>query len=194
MKAAQRIGGGATELAVHLGKGNPPHGHDPRGVWAVLFNQAVTDTGSIQGGFALPIWAPTWDAEAMPKTGRDSVIRSQLVDCLVICNFTAVGLRMMTEGLSAATGWEFSPADGLLVGERTVNLFRLFNIRQGLVPELETASARLMQPPADGPNAGKTLAPEFDRMLRGYYREMGWDENTGKPLAETLERLGITER
>jgi aldehyde:ferredoxin oxidoreductase len=40
---------------------------------------------------------------------------------------------------------------------------------------------------------GKTLAPHFDGMLRGYYREMGWDERTGKPLGETLERLGITE-
>ena len=78
--------------------------------------------------------------------------------------------------------------------QKTVNLFRLFNIRQGLVPEQETASARLMEAPADGPNEGKTLAPEFDRMLRGYYREMGWDETTGKPLTETLERLGITER
>jgi aldehyde:ferredoxin oxidoreductase len=30
-------------------------------------------------------------------------------------------------------------------------------------------------------------------MLDDYYRQMGWDEKTGKPLPETLERLGLGE-
>jgi aldehyde:ferredoxin oxidoreductase len=28
-------------------------------------------------------------------------------------------------------------------------------------------------------------------MLRTYYRGMGWDPHSGRPLPETLERLGI---
>jgi aldehyde:ferredoxin oxidoreductase len=28
-------------------------------------------------------------------------------------------------------------------------------------------------------------------MLRNYYQKMGWDPETGKPLAETLEKLDL---
>jgi aldehyde:ferredoxin oxidoreductase len=30
-------------------------------------------------------------------------------------------------------------------------------------------------------------------MVQNYYRLMGWDENTGKPLPETLEMLDLGE-
>jgi aldehyde:ferredoxin oxidoreductase len=187
MKAAQRIGGDAPGLAVHMGKGNPPHGHDPRGIWGVLIDQAVTDTASLQGGVTMPMWDP----EAIPKAERDSVIRSQFLDCLIICFFTAGGLRTVTEGLNCVTGRSLDIGGYLQVGERTINLFRLFNVREGLTPSLDTASARLLEAPVDGPNEGKALAPHFDEIVRGYYREMGWDEDTGKPLPATLDRLGI---
>jgi aldehyde:ferredoxin oxidoreductase len=30
-------------------------------------------------------------------------------------------------------------------------------------------------------------------MVENYYRLMGWDPKTGKPLPETLEKLGLRE-
>jgi aldehyde:ferredoxin oxidoreductase len=33
----------------------------------------------------------------------------------------------------------------------------------------------------------------MDRLLADYYRVRGWDERTGKPLPETLQRLGLPE-
>jgi aldehyde:ferredoxin oxidoreductase len=30
-------------------------------------------------------------------------------------------------------------------------------------------------------------------MIRNYYGLMGWDEQTGKPLPQTLEKLGLAE-
>jgi aldehyde:ferredoxin oxidoreductase len=100
---------------------------------------------------------------------------------------------VVSEGLSAVTGRELTPGDCLLVGERTINLYRLFNVREGLTPGLDTVSSRLMEAPVDGPNKGRALAPHLDQIVRGYYREMGWDEDTGKPLPETLARLGIEQ-
>jgi len=189
MKAAQRIGGEAPKLAVHFGKGNAPHAHDPRGVWGILLSQTVGDTASVQGGVTAPLWEP----ETLCKAERDSALRSQFLDCLVICHFTAGGLKVVSEGLSAVTGRELTPGDCLLVGERTMNLYRLFNVREGLTPGLDTVSSRLMEAPVDGPNKGRALAPHLDQIVRGYYREMGWDEDTGKPLPETLARLGIEQ-
>jgi aldehyde:ferredoxin oxidoreductase len=187
MKAAERIGGDAPKLAVHMGKGNAPHAHDPRGVWGVLVDQAVTDTASLQGGVLMPLWDP----EAVAKAERDSVIRSQFLDSLVICHFTAGGLKTVAEGLECVTGLGLDIAACLLGGERTINLFRLFNIREGLTPSCDTASPRLLEAPVDGPNKGRVLGPLIDQAVRAYYREMGWDEDTGRPLPATLEGLGI---
>jgi aldehyde:ferredoxin oxidoreductase len=33
--------------------------------------------------------------------------------------------------------------------------------------------------------------PHWDKMLRNYYKLMGWDEKTGKPLPQTLKDLDL---
>jgi aldehyde:ferredoxin oxidoreductase len=33
--------------------------------------------------------------------------------------------------------------------------------------------------------------PHWESLRRNYYQQMGWDAETGKPLPETLERLGL---
>jgi aldehyde:ferredoxin oxidoreductase len=42
-----------------------------------------------------------------------------------------------------------------------------------------------------GPSAGEVV--ELDQMLTEYYDMRGWDQETGLPLKETLERLGLNE-
>jgi aldehyde:ferredoxin oxidoreductase len=34
---------------------------------------------------------------------------------------------------------------------------------------------------------------KWDWMLENYYTLMGWDPKTGKPLPETLKKLGLEE-
>ena len=34
---------------------------------------------------------------------------------------------------------------------------------------------------------------KWPEMVQGYYRLMGWDEKTGQPLPETMEKLGLGE-
>jgi aldehyde:ferredoxin oxidoreductase len=43
----------------------------------------------------------------------------------------------------------------------------------------------------DGPNKGKGIMVHFDDMRRSYYKQMGWDENTGVPLPDTLKKLDL---
>ena len=33
--------------------------------------------------------------------------------------------------------------------------------------------------------------PHWEYMRRNYYEQMGWDSETGKPLPETLRKLGL---
>jgi aldehyde:ferredoxin oxidoreductase len=43
----------------------------------------------------------------------------------------------------------------------------------------------------DGPINGTGIMPHWDEMLRNYYTLMGWDPETGIPIRETLENLGL---
>jgi aldehyde:ferredoxin oxidoreductase len=35
--------------------------------------------------------------------------------------------------------------------------------------------------------------PHWDSMVDAYYKRMGWDRETGKPLPETLQNLGLDD-
>jgi len=56
---------------------------------------------------------------------------------------------------------------------------------------MDRPSARYGSTPVDGPSEGKSIIPHWEEMLRNYYRQMGWDTETGKPLPETLNKLGL---
>jgi aldehyde:ferredoxin oxidoreductase len=56
---------------------------------------------------------------------------------------------------------------------------------------MEAPSERYASAILKGPSKGKTLLPVWEQALRQYYRNMGWDEKTGKPLPETLKRFGL---
>ena len=45
--------------------------------------------------------------------------------------------------------------------------------------------------PVDGPARGKDVMQKWSLMLENYYTLMGWDPETGKPLPETLHKLGL---
>ena len=99
--------------------------------------------------------------------------------------------KLLTQVLSAATGWDFTLDEAMEVGRRTVNLLRVFNIRHGLTPDQETPTPRYGSAPADGPAKGKSIMPHWEYMRRNYYAQMGWDGETGKPRPETLRKLGL---
>ena len=93
--------------------------------------------------------------------------------------------------INAATGWDFTWEEAVQVGLRAVNLLRAFYIHHGYTPEVEAPSPRYGSALPDGPSKGIGIAPVWDEMVDIYYREMGWDRATGRPLPETLQRLDL---
>jgi aldehyde:ferredoxin oxidoreductase len=79
------------------------------------------------------------------------------------------------------------------VGRRIVNQLRVFNLRHGLSKEIEAPSVRYGSTPTDGAAKGISIMPHWDSIRRNYYQHMGWDPETGKPLPETLKKLGLAE-
>jgi aldehyde:ferredoxin oxidoreductase len=93
--------------------------------------------------------------------------------------------------LKIHNGLDMTEADLQVIGERIVNLNRLFNARLGITRKDDCLPERLTKEKAPlGPSAGEVV--ELDAMLDEYYAERGWDLKTGIPTKETLDRLGLT--
>jgi aldehyde:ferredoxin oxidoreductase len=198
MRAAKALGSEFDNMAVYVKQGNAPHIHDSRTRWGTLFTQAISNTGSQEGmdmtsranpelGFSEPTRDPDeYVAYVQSKTGP----KRQFEECLVFCYFQACSLKNMVHTLNVLTGWDLSIEDCLAVGERVINLLRMYNIREGLTMEDDRYSNRLGESPVDGSGAGKSMNPTFDRVRAAYYQTMGWDEK-GVPTPETLKRLAL---
>jgi aldehyde:ferredoxin oxidoreductase len=191
MRAAQRIGGEAANLAVYTKKGDTPRSHDHRVRRWEMFDTCVSNTGTLEN--TLPGLGPTPDKwEELSTTEAKTKSQMLVEDSMVTCRFnTRMNLELLSQAVSAVTGWDFTWQEAVNVGYRIANLLRAFNIRHGLTAGLDSPSPRYGSAPPDGPWKGVDMMPYWDRMLRNYYREMGWDEETSKPLPETLRKYGL---
>lgn len=203
MRAAEEIGGEATNFAIHTLKGNSPRGHDHRGRWTEMFDTATSNTGTMETGPMVSM-----PAESLQAIGVDESVdmfspedvstfnaktKGAMIaeDSLGVCRFnTRTDLIGLAQAVNAAKGWDMDAREMLQVGRRAVNLLRSFNIRHGISPELDRPSTRYGSTPIDGPAAGLGIRHHWDNMLEIYYSLLGWNEN-GVPERETLEALDI---
>ena len=97
----------------------------------------------------------------------------------------------MFEWLNAATGWGLTPDEYMFIGRRVFTMRHLFNIKQGLDPWFSRPHGRMVgEPPLKvGKNAGKTVP--IDAMMKMTWKNAGFDYETGIPLEETVEMLGL---
>ncbi len=145
-------------------------------------------------------------AQGFDRRGTDGkpefAIRSQhftaVDDSLVLCRFTSErGFGLYVEEpyarmVSAVTGWNVTVEELERVGERVINLERLFNVREGAKRRDDVLPWRVMHEPIpDGPSAGMHCPPsELSMMLDRYYELRGWDAD-GVPTPARLSALGL---
>src|SRR5215510_8236630 len=122
-----------------------------------------------------------------------------LGDSLVMCRFTSergfglfVGDPYATM-VRAVTGWDVTVDELERVGERIINLERLFNVREGVRRAQDVLPWKVMHEPIpDGPSAGMHCPPaELSAMLDRYYALRGWDAD-GVPTPERLASLELS--
>lgn len=197
MRSSQQLGEEAIGRAVFIKKGHAPKSHDSRASWPTTLDQATSSIGTYETGTLRTIPDPFNPQDVPVIIAREKGARF-FVDCLVMCQFPTLtkhdtNIDHLVEMLNATTGWSISPDEARTVGFRTANLFRCFNVRHGITPEVESLSLRYFSSPTEGPKKGKGIAPYWDGMLDIFYREMGWDHKSGKPLPDTLRKLGLEE-
>jgi len=95
----------------------------------------------------------------------------------------------------AVTGLDFDESQLITFAERTLNLEKAYNVREGFAREDEQISEFWFKKPIpDGPHKGKVIdKARFEKMKDEYYTLRGWDTKTSWPIRETYERLGLRD-
>lgn len=200
-RLAAEIGRGAERLPYAVKKLELP-AHSARALKGMSIGYATaTRGGSHHDTRPTPQYAPGFDrrsTEDKPAFAAKSQHFTAVDDSLVMCRFTSErGFGLFVNdtyaGLVAAvTGWDMDAAELERVGERIVNLERLFNVREGVRRRDDVLPWKVMHEPIpDGPSAGMHCPPEeLDRMLDAYYALRGWDAD-GVPTPAHLRALGL---
>jgi aldehyde:ferredoxin oxidoreductase len=96
--------------------------------------------------------------------------------------------------VNAVTGWDVDIDETQAIGQRTITLSRIFNLREGFTAKDDNLPRRFFKPFLKGEERKAEPLDEdaFQWAKRRYYGIMGWDEKTGIPTSESLERLDIS--
>jgi len=212
-EGARIIGRGSEKFAYHA-KGLELTGYDPRGLMGTALGYAV----SPRGGDFTSIYATAeyrWSPERAEKElgnrqavdrlspeGKAALIKRSLIvsvvlDSLGLCKVPVLtlmvdfGLKNEAELMKSLTGWDTDAEDLMCIGERIVNVERLFNLRHWADAADDRLSEKFIDEPiAEGPAEGHTV--QLEPMLKDFYRAMGWDE-AGYPSEEKLVSLDLLE-
>jgi aldehyde:ferredoxin oxidoreductase len=200
--AAQQIGKGAEEFAVHIHGQEVPM-HDPkRYMYYATSYLDTTPARHTQGNYstrpASGLEFPAYDRKSFAGRGLANKMGSDLmhvVSCAGMCMF---GLGFMdasalTDFINLTTGWDYSIDDLLKVGDRIANIRQAFNVREGIsmadfkVPDRVSGNP----PPQAGPTAGRSA--DFVTLRNDYLVARGWDVNSSKPSQKKLLELGLED-
>jgi aldehyde:ferredoxin oxidoreductase len=206
-QAAQRLGRGSESIAFH-GKGLELFQADVRVMQGYGLGNAVSSRGAdhlrsepwfeFSGDAAegLRRFGSAESAFRLDHRGKGVLVKhfeemAAIADATGVCKNTYNNMEVLdwdeTAGLlEAATGWPLTGEDVRQIGERIVNLERLFNARLGLDRSADTLPQRfLVEPSASG------TVLQLELMLDDYYRARGWDVATGLPTAGKKRELGL---
>lgn len=231
-RAAQTIGRGAEYYAMQV-KGMELPRQEPRFAKGFGLGHGTSNRGA-DHLYAMPAidLAGNWEAarrifpaEIVPALmdpanetyKADMVVYGEhfcaITDALGICKFSTVEEYSLfpedlAPGVAALWGRPLTGQDLLTIGERIVNLERMYNVREGLSRRDDYLPARFTREPAPlyeyepDPATGEPrrsseplrygLIEDFDAMLNRYYHLRGWSSN-GIPTPETLQKLGLEE-
>ncbi len=108
---------------------------------------------------------------------------------VVMCVFCNPPPSSVGRLLTLATGWEINIAEIKKMGERILNMKRLFNVKMGLTADWDRLPAIVTDPVSEGGAAGRS--PDWKKMLKQFYEFRKWDPVTGIPTKEKIEELGL---
>ncbi len=201
--AAEKIGNGAEEYAMHIGGEEVPM-HDPKfepGL-APTYKLDATPARHTQGGELVPppdVDPP--DGYDKYQYGSHADWHKYLVDAVHVVNAAGVCLfawvsyphMFIPDFMNAICGHTGSMEEMLKAGERIAQIRHAFNLREGINPVEIEIPGRIIGNPAqtDGNMRGVTV--DIDTQTANFCDAMGWDKKSAVPSRERLESVGGLE-
>jgi len=180
--------------------------HDPR----AFFGQVVTtiastrgschihgNTEGVESGGTMPEWGITTGSDRFDNENKGFIgakcqdsfqVDNSLTACIMYGGF---GYPNKVKMLSHVTGWDVTPQELGKTGERIVCMQHLFNIKMGLVPEVENVLPERFTTPHEGGGAAGQV-PDWQRIIKEYWQAKGWDEH-GIPTEAKIRELGLED-
>jgi aldehyde:ferredoxin oxidoreductase len=217
-RAAQKIGKGADKFILQV-KGQEIPMHDPRVKTGVGLSYALSDYGADHMKAphdTLFLNRESWGTKEMKglgilepvsptDIGQNKVALFKLLDIfwslfdtLGVCDFGYVprGVGTLDELLGiicSATGWRTTWFELMKLGERSINMARVFNYREGFTSKDDTLPEVFFHNFKGGPldGQGAINKEDFQKAIRLRYEIMGWDIDTGIPTRSKLIELGL---
>jgi aldehyde:ferredoxin oxidoreductase len=199
--AAQKIGKGADNYAIHIGGQEVP-GHSPVHSfhWTATYIANATPARHTQGseGF-IKGFLPEFDPKSFKGRGaahRVGVCLQHVQMCSGMCIFVfgslpSPGVYVMADFMRAVTGWDITTDEIITTGERIANMRQVFNIREGInLQDFKIPGRVFGRPPyKNGPRTGITV--DYETQVNEYLAEMDWDLKTARPSKKRLTELGL---
>ncbi len=121
-----------------------------------------------------------------------------MMDTLCLCQFAwgpawqLYGPEELVEFCKYGIGWDTSIEELQEIGERRINMMRLFNQKLGFSRKDDILPKKAFLPVEYAEGEIAQITPQqFEDTLTTYYRYAGWDVETGNPTPETIKRLGL---
>ena len=191
------------ELAAHV-KGLEIPMHDPRAFAGMALGYATTSIGAHHARcdwYTIEIGGLS-DARLKINRGNDRYNISKrergvanfqnlraLDDSAINCSFPQPNVEHVVKYVNAATGLNYNKKSFVLIGERINNIKRIISCNLGLTREDDKLPNIVLKPLSSGRTADVVI--NLDQNLERYYKERGWDWETGRPTEEKLKELGI---
>jgi len=210
-RAAQKLGGRAMDFALEV-KGQELPMHEPRYKHGMGLGYAVSATGADHChnihdtlyarrsryledlsplGILEPLDARDLGEEKVRLYMYESTFKN-FQNCAVLCYFVPYRHNDVVDLVRGVTGWDTSLWEIMKVGQRAVNLTRVYNVREGFDADDDRLPGRFFEPLGSGPLEGVSIdRTKFDRARRSFYRMMGWSVKKGVPGPGVLQELGI---
>jgi aldehyde:ferredoxin oxidoreductase len=199
-KAAKKIGKGAEKLAFHV-KGVEFPGYSVGCLKTAALGFAVSFQGADEARHAGHLYDLKGKVDQLQvETGRGLIIKDTedlyaVMDSLLVCKFLTgayEGFETLAKLYDVLTGIKLRSEDLSKVGERIINLARLFNLREGLSRKDDTLPQKFFNVnDFEGLSKPNTLThEELNFMIYDYYSCRGWTRE-GTPTEEKLEELDI---
>jgi len=102
-------------------------------------------------------------------------------------------MEELLEIIRSAAGWRTTWFELMKLGERSINMARVFNCREGFTSKDDTLPEVFFHNFKGGPldGQGAINKEDFQKALRLRYQLIGWDVDSGIPTRSKLIELGL---